>query len=428
MKKILFLLFLFCFSVFFISPACSQTVKEDKLKMITDEETASGIKYLLIDDEEYLSLQEIKRIYDAKVHWYPVSGKVLLNLDGKKVEFFIETKKITINGISRKLENPIRLVDDKVYLPIDFLQGQVWQKVSGGRTLWDWNLKTFTFTRKPLPEVSSGIASQTTDFTVSPLVETSSAAVAVGVEIEPTSLTEEKKRNNVVKIVIDPGHGGKDPGAISRRGTREKELNLLIAKELARVLAEDYGYRVILTRKDDTFVPLFNRAEIANQKHADLFVSIHCNSSISRRLNGFEIYFLSEKATDSEAQAVALRENAVIALEDVPLWKQKEIERILWSMETNTFLNQSSGLAGVITQRIEKKMDIDNPRVKQATFSVLRGARMPAILVEVGYLSHRNEESRLRTRKYREQIVRNLAEGIHSYCQTNSNLKRASSE
>jgi len=416
-ESILFLFFYFLFST-----GINAKIEEKKLKVILDEKTFTGVKYILIDEIEYISLNDVKKIYNAKVHWYPVSGRVVLNLNGKKVEFFIETKKILVNGIQRKLDKPIKLIGDRVYLPISFLEGQIWQKITAGRTSWNWSKETLTFTKRLLPAViAKELPTKTTE--ISPISPVGVSSISL-TTVETTLPITEKKKKDSLFIVIDPGHGGKDPGAVGRRGTKEKEINLLVAKELADILTENYGYEVILTRKDDYFLSLYERAKIANHNSADLFLSIHCNASSSRRLNGFEVYFLSEEASDSEAEAVALRENAVLALEDIPSWKQKEIEKLLRSMETNAFLNQSSELAGLLVKYTENKTDIHKLRVRQGSFTVLRGARMPAILVEVGYLTHHNEETKLRSNKYRQQITKCLAEGVYLYFQKNNKSRR----
>lgn len=413
-KKSIFILFSLLLLLF--STRLNAEFVEKKIKVILDEKTLSGIKLIQTEETNYISLDDVKKIYDAKVHWYPVSGKVILNFGGKKVEFFVETKKVLVNGIQRKLDKPIRLINDEVYIPLGFLEGPSWQKITEGKTSWDWSKETLTFTKKlPSLVTTEQLSPQTTNLLSLPLVEVSS--------ISPTKTSLPRKEKESLRVVIDPGHGGKDPGAISRRGIKEKDINLIVAKELANILKKNYGYEVILTREDDIFLPLYERTKIANRNNADLFVSIHCNASRSRKLSGFEVYFLSEKATDSEAEEVALRENAVLALEEIPSWKQKEIEKILFSMETNVFLNQSSELAGLLAQHIEKKTEIINPRVRQAAFFVLRGARMPAILVELGYLSNREEEKKLRSRQYRQQMVKYLAESIHLYYQKNNNSK-----
>ena len=403
------------------------SLREEKIKIILDDETLEEVKVYQIDGVDYLSLSNLRRIYNAKSHWYPVSGKVVLNLNGKRVEFFLESKTVLVNQIQRKMSQPTQLINDEIYIPIQFLTTSSWKKISQGHTFWDSVSKTLTFTEKTIPVESAELQPGTTGL-ISLVPSTTESLMVSTTPWQMEKIAKFVEGKGLVRIIIDPGHGGKDPGAISRRGLKEKEINLSIAKELAKILNDEYGYQVLLTREDDIFLSIYTRAEIANQAQADLFVSIHCNASVSRRLNGFEIYFLSEKATDPEAQAVALRENAVIALEDISPWQRKEIEKILLSMETNVFLNQSSELAGVVSQRVSQGMDFNNSRVKQASFTVLRGVRMPAILVECGYLSNLTEEKKLRSRNFCKQLASGLAEGVHTYLQKNNNLKKASSQ
>lgn len=407
-----------------VDSSFAQPTKEEKIKIILDDKTLEEVKIYQIDGTDYLSLPRLCRIYNAKSHWYPVSGKVVLNLNGKKVEFFLESKTVLVNQIQRKMSQPTKLIDDEVYIPIQFLATPLWKKISQGHTFWDSVSKTLTFTEKTIPLESAELKPETTGV-ISLVPSTTGTLIVSTTPWQMDKIAKFVEGKGLVRIIVDPGHGGKDPGAISRRGLREKEINLSIAKELAKILNDDYGYQVLLTREEDIFLPLYTRAEIANQTQADFFVSIHCNASVSKRLNGFEVYFLSEKASDPDAQTVALRENAVIALEDISPWQRKEIEKILLSMETNVFLNQSSELAGVVSQRVSQGIDFDNSRVKQASFTVLRGVRMPAILVECGYLSNLTEEKKLRNRNFCKQLASGLAEGIHTYLQKNSNLKKA---
>lgn len=238
-----------------------------------------------------------------------------------------------------------------------------------------------------------------------PIVETN--------EIKKSSRT--KPVHKLKKIVVDAGHGGDDPGAIGPKGTKEKEINLIIAQRLAGILKKD-GYDVFLTRSDDTFIPLSERTKFANKVMADLFVSVHCNASISDDTRGFEIYFLSEKATDRAAEAVANMENSVLALEKPSLSGKMDIEKLLLSMAVNEFMNESSSICGFINQEIcENFSNLDSRGVKQANFYVLRGATMPAILVEVGFLSNAKEEKLLNQKKFQKKITENIFNGLKEY-------------
>ncbi|MDD5686690.1 MAG: N-acetylmuramoyl-L-alanine amidase [Elusimicrobia bacterium] len=217
------------------------------------------------------------------------------------------------------------------------------------------------------------------------------------------------------KIVIDAGHGGEDPGAIGPRDTKEKDINLSVAKRLAEVLKEN-GYEVYMTREDDTFIPLSDRTKFANKVMADLFISIHCNASISNNTSGFEIYFLSEKASDSAAEAVANMENSVIAMEKHNAVVKGDIGKLLRSMAVNEFMNESSSLCGVINKEVCTNFEnLCSLGIKQANFYVLRGATMPAILVEIAFLSNVKEEKLLNQKKFQKKMVQSIFNGIELY-------------
>ena len=216
-------------------------------------------------------------------------------------------------------------------------------------------------------------------------------------------------------IVIDAGHGGTDPGAIGPNGTKEKDINLAIAHRLKSLLDKDDDYEVILTRKDDVFIPLAERTNIANENNADLFISLHCNASLNRDSNGFEVYFLSEKATDSEAAATAALENAVIELEGKPTKKLAKLQQMLWSMTVNEYINDSAELCSFIASETPSRVKIPNRGVKQASFYVLRGAQMPGVLVESAFISNYAEESKLNSSKFQTAIADSVYEGIVKY-------------
>ena len=176
------------------------------------------------------------------------------------------------------------------------------------------------------------------------------------------------------------------------------------------------GYDVFLTRSNDIFIPLADRTRFANKVTADLFVSIHCNASISDNARGFEIYFLSEKATDRASAAVANMENSVIALEKSSLSGKRDIEKLLLSMVVTEFMNESAILCGTINRYVcDNFLNLDSRGVKQANFYVLRGATMPAVLVEVGFLSNAKEEKLLNQKKFQKKITENIFNGIKEY-------------
>ena len=218
--------------------------------------------------------------------------------------------------------------------------------------------------------------------------------------------------------VIDPGHGGEADGARSPIGEKEKDVALDLALRISRRL-KALGAKVVLTRTGDLSVPLVNRAAIATALRADLFVSVHLNSMPTaeqrRRYAGIETYFLSADATDSRASAVAARENADrLAGEPVPD-PSDAVAGILTSLEDAAALQASSRLAYAIHERLVASLEAEDHGVKQAPFYVLAGARMPAVLLEVGFISNEGEAAKLRTRAYREKIADAVAEGISAF-------------
>lgn len=216
-------------------------------------------------------------------------------------------------------------------------------------------------------------------------------------------------------IVIDAGHGGKDVGAVGSHGTYEKDVNLQVARGLADLLNAEGRFRVILTRSDDRFVTLQERSSIANKAKADLFISVHCNAGLSAASGGFEIYFLSEKATDDEAAAVARRENAVIELEGLGGKARGKVEELLWALARNEHINESSTVAAHIARQAGKRLGTENRGVKQAGFYVLRGTSMPAVLVESAFITNPKEEGLLRSARYRQRIVDAVYAGLLDY-------------
>ena len=219
---------------------------------------------------------------------------------------------------------------------------------------------------------------------------------------------------SVGRVLIDPGHGGRDPGTQSKK-LQEKHLVLDISKRVAKLLEKD-NFEVMMTRGSDVFIPLEERTAIANSKGADLFVSIHVNASRSSRPRGTETYFLN-LTNDPAAAEVAARENATTTrrlseLNDL-LQKVMNNSKITESRELATHVQNS--MAGVL---FSSAKDSRNRGVKKAPFYVLLGAQMPAVLVEVAYLSNRKDEALLANVAYRQKVAESIAKGIRSYHET----------
>ncbi len=216
----------------------------------------------------------------------------------------------------------------------------------------------------------------------------------------------------VSKIVVDAGHGGKDPGGIGPNGEKEKDINLAVAKQLAKRL-KDQGYEVLLTRDTDVFIPLEERTAFANKKKADLFLSIHVNAHDNSDITGVETYFLN-LTTDASAIRVAARENATTTK------SISDLQFIINDLMLTSKINESSRFASS-TQKsmigyLEKNEIVTKDHgVKQAPFYVLIGAKMPAILVEIGFITNPNECELLHSDEYQQSIVDGIVAGINAY-------------
>lgn len=217
-------------------------------------------------------------------------------------------------------------------------------------------------------------------------------------------------------IVLDAGHGGHDPGAIGPSGIMEKDVVLDVTRRVARLAEERLGIRVVLTRSTDVFVALRDRTNFANKQRADLFVSIHANAHPRAVSEGVETYFLSSEASDSEARQIAAIENGVVQLES-PASRQKGdvLKSILWDLAQSEFQQESSFMAETVQDSMTRSLNLVNRGVKQAGFYVLGGAAMPAVLIEVGFLTNRKEEKKLATSEYREAVARAIYAGLAEY-------------
>ena len=217
----------------------------------------------------------------------------------------------------------------------------------------------------------------------------------------------------VRKIVLDPGHGGKDPGAIGVGGIAEKDIVLAVAKKLAKKLKEEMGVQVVLTRTDDRFIPLEERTAIANAEEADLFVSLHMNASPNGEAKGLETYYL-DNTTDEASLRLAARENST-SRKNV-----SDLQFILSDLTQNMKLEDSITLAHRLHQSLVDSMskrlnDVKDLGVKKALFYVLVGARMPSVLVEMFFITNKTEGSAMSQESYQNTVVDALYDGIVKY-------------
>lgn len=218
-------------------------------------------------------------------------------------------------------------------------------------------------------------------------------------------------------IVLDPGHGGVEAGAIGPSGLKEKDLTLDLARRLKSLL-ERQGVTVVLTRDDDRVLPLDDRTAIANHNRAMLFISIHLNASKSKTAVGAETYFLSITATDAEARTLAGLENKAYEAPEAAVPASpgsppgRDLELILWDLAQNSFLAESSRLAEAIQTQLNAATGVRDRGVRQAPFRVLMGATMPAILIEAGFISNPDEEARFKDDAYKDKVADAIARAV----------------
>ena len=229
-----------------------------------------------------------------------------------------------------------------------------------------------------------------------------------------TDLIKEKKKWQFDTIIIDPGHGGKDPGSVGNKGTKEKDIVLDVSKRLARKIQKNLRVKTILTRDEDVFIRLQDRTKFANTNEGDLFISIHVNSNESKKPSGFETYLL-KPGRNQEAINVALRENSVIELEGNEFEKLTDEQLIQATIAQSGFVQYSEKFAALVQEEIDKRVQSRNRGVKQAGFYVLMGASMPNVLIELGYISNPNEEKKLNSSSYRDMLATSIYYAILEY-------------
>ena len=229
-----------------------------------------------------------------------------------------------------------------------------------------------------------------------------------------TDLIKEKKKWQFDTIIIDPGHGGKDPGSVGYKGTKEKDIVLDVSKRLARKIQKNLRVKTILTRDEDVFIRLQDRTKFANTNEGDLFISIHVNSNESKKPYGFETYLL-KPGRNQEAINVALRENSVIELEGNKFEQLTDEQLIQATIAQSGFVQYSEKFAALVQEEIDKRVQSRNRGVKQAGFYVLMGASMPNVLIELGYISNPNEEKKLNSSSYRDMLATSIYYAILEY-------------
>ncbi len=342
-------IFLFLFLVVWVGPAYGLIISG------TNENVKS--RSFRIGGTRYVPLISACRAFGVDWDWDPVSRKITLSKNRSFLVLLVGSNTYSIDGKIGRFKGKIEFSKGIILIPKTFIYGEDW-----------W------------------------------------------IEV-PGIKTTVRHRINVV--VIDPGHGGKDSGAIGRSGLREKDVVLSVAKYLREFLAS-HGVTAILVRTGDRFVSLGNRANFSNKNNADFFISIHANAWRDRRPKGFEVYYLSA-ATDDYARAVAARENAVLKMENSSADSINNQDPTVWDLKATENSRESIELASSIIEAMSRNIPARNRGVKSARFYVLKKVDAPAVLVEMGFISNPSEEAKLKTRNYRKKLARAICEGIVAY-------------
>ena len=251
------------------------------------------------------------------------------------------------------------------------------------------------------------------------------AEVSKPVKKEQKNTKQPSKKTQTAStiIVLDPGHGGKDPGAMSEDGLKEKDVVLAIGLKTKKILKKSKTLTIYMTREKDVFIPLADRTKFANDKKAHLFISIHAdaisgNKKRKQSIKGYKIYFLSQ-AKNEEDKLVAMRENAVIKLEEKPQ-NYSNLQNVLIEIAGNEYLRESQDLCIFIDKsfdsQLKKKMRKLHRGVGQANFWVLNGAFMPSVLIETGFLSNKKEEKLLKDASFQGEMAKAISEAIIDFC------------
>lgn len=331
---------------------------------ISGTEESLNVQEYHIGRVKYVPLSSVCYAHGLKLDWDPVSMVAILTREDDEIRLGVNSHIILINGKNKKIRNKVELKSSVLLVPLSFSE----------ETLKDL-LKTGTISEQPvLP-----------------------------------SMTYKVRR-----VVIDAGHGGKDPGALGKNGIREKDINLAIAR-MVRDALESEGLEVIMTRDSDEFISLKRRAEIANEKDADFFVSIHSNAGM-RRYQGAEVYYLSD-ALDENARALEAAENASLEFEgSSATGMDRTLKATLWDIVYTENRAESAELAQHVLNSIDSRLTmVKNRGVKSARFYVLRFTNMPSVLIEVGFVTNLDEERRLGNNYYRQMLAEAIANGISSY-------------
>ncbi|MDC0917702.1 N-acetylmuramoyl-L-alanine amidase [Candidatus Marinimicrobia bacterium] len=345
---------------------------------------------LLKKDQYYLSVNDFGSITGGGFFVNDKTKKIVIYIDGLKVKLSQNIAFIVIDDKIYQMQSKLIKSNDEYYVPIDDFFNILSIHGSGHQSI-DYTTMSISLNSK---------------------IKNTKEIPAVNVD-----LTKEKNRWKLDTIIIDPGHGGKDPGAIGYRGTKEKDITLDVAKRLVKKIERNMNINTILTRDEDIFIRLEDRTKLANSNNGKLFISIHANSAEDRRANGFETYMIGMNK-NAAAVRTAARENAVLDLEGGSTTKLTDEALIKVTIAQSGFANGSEKFAALVQEEMNKRLQSKDRGIKQAGFYVLAYASMPNVLIELGYISNPAEEKKLKSSQYRDILATSIYRAIERYQQT----------
>ena len=340
-----------------------------------------------IKNNQFFSVNDLAKITNSKKFINDQTEKIIFYIDNKKIKVTNDVTFILIEDSLYQLSSKVIKDKNDYFLPIDSF---------------------FNIINSLSKDFSAVLSSQRISFSTKKITVTPNKKV---------DLSNEKQKWEFKTIVIDAGHGGKDPGAVGYRGTKEKDIALDVAKRLEKKLSKNLNVKIVMTRDEDIFLRLSERTKIANENNGSLFISIHTNAAEDRRASGFETFLIGPNKNEA-AVRVAARENAVLELEGISGQKLTNEDLIKATIAQSAFASKSEQFASMVQAEIKKRVQSKDRGVKQAGFYVLMGASMPNVLVELGFISNPSEEKKLRSPQYRDQLATAIYRAVEQYQKT----------
>ena len=358
---------------------------EGKLKLTENNELIGEIS--TIQNKQLFSINDFIKITNSKNFINDKTEKIIFYIDDKKIKITNQIAFVMIEDNLFQLSSKTVKQNNDYYVPTESFLSII------------NSLST-----------SISISLNTNQINLERIIETPKKTVKV-------DLKSEKEKWEFKTIVIDAGHGGKDPGAVGYRGTKEKDIALDVAKRLEKKISKNMDVKVVMTRDEDVFLRLSERTKIANENNGSLFISIHTNAAEDRRASGFETFLIGLNKNEYAAK-VAARENAVLELEGKSGQELTGEDLIQATIAQAAFASSSETFADMVQKEIKKRVQSRDRGVKQAGFVVLARASMPNVLVELGFISNPAEEKKLRSPQYRDQLATAIYRAVQQYEKT----------